>query len=123
PKRIKTVASQIDMAPTLLSLMGISAETPMIGRDLSRPEEHQSTGRALMQFADYFALMQGEKVTVLRPQNEALEGHYSPATRQLKILGTASEEDAHEALAHVLLPSWLYRQQRYDMPLGHPDHE
>ncbi|MCB2425470.1 LTA synthase family protein, partial [Methylophaga pinxianii] len=28
PKRIKTVASQIDMAPTLLSLMGISAETP-----------------------------------------------------------------------------------------------
>ena len=120
PKRIKTVASQIDMAPTLLSLMGISAETPMIGRDLSRPEEHQSTGRALMQFADYFALMQGEKVTILRPQKQALEGHYSPDTRQLEILGPAEEEDAHEALAHVLLPSWLYRQQRYDMPLGHP---
>lgn len=122
PKRIKTVASQIDMAPTLLSLMGISAETPMIGRDLSRPEEHQSTGRALMQFADYFALMQGEKVTILRPQKEALEGHYSPDTRQLEIVGPAKEEDAHEALAHVLLPSWLYRQQRYDMPLGHPAH-
>lgn len=120
PKKIKTVASQIDMAPTLLSLMGISAETPMIGRDLSRPEEHQSSGRALMQFADYFALMQGEKVTILRPQKEALEGHYSPDTRQLEILGPAKEEDAHEALAHVLLPSWLYRQQRYDMPLGHP---
>ncbi|UPH46133.1 LTA synthase family protein [Methylophaga pinxianii] len=120
PKRIKTVASQIDMAPTLLSLMGISAETPMIGRDLSRPEEHQSIGRALMQFADYFALMQGEKVTILRPQKEALEGHYSPDTRQLEIVGPAKEEDEHEALAHVLLPSWLYRQQRYDMPLGHP---
>lgn len=120
PKQIKTVASQIDMAPTLLSLMGISAETPMIGRDLSRPEEHQSPGRALMQFADYFALMQGEKVTVLRPQKEALAGHYSPNVRQLKIIGPAKKEDAHEALAHVLLPSWLYRQQRYDMPLGHP---
>ena len=120
PKRIKTVASQIDMAPTLLSLMGISAETPMIGRDLSRPEEHQSPGRALMQFANYFALMQGEKVTVLRPQKEALEGYYSPDERQLKIIGPANKEDAHEALAHVLLPSWLYRQQRYDMPLGHP---
>ncbi|MTI63443.1 MAG: LTA synthase family protein [Methylophaga sp.] len=123
PKRIKTVASQIDMAPTLLSLMGISAETPMIGRDLSRPEEQQSQGRALMQFADYFALLQGEKVTVLRPQKEALAGHYSPEVRQLEITGPADDEDAHEALAHVLLPSWLYREQRYDMPLGHPLHK
>ncbi|MEX1200164.1 MAG: LTA synthase family protein [Methylophaga sp.] len=122
PKRITTVASQIDMAPTLLSLMGINEPTPMIGRDLSRAEEHQSPGRALMQFADYFALMQGENVTVLRPQQGALAGHYSPVERQLEITGPANEEDAHEALAHVLLPSWLYRQQRYDMPLGHPLH-
>jgi len=116
PKTISTVASQIDMAPTLLSLMGISAATPMIGRDLSSTDEQHSPGRALMQFADYFALMKGEKVTVLRPQQSALEGQYSPLTRQLEIVGPATQADAHEALAHVLLPSWLYRQQRYDMP-------
>lgn len=122
PKKINTVASQIDMAPTLLSLMGISAETPMIGRDLSLPETHHSPGRALMQFSDYFALMQGEKVTVLRPQQSALEGRYTPQSRQLEIIGPASEEATHEALAHSLLPSWLYRQQRYDMPQKHlPD--
>lgn len=121
PKTISTVASQIDMAPTLLSLMGISAETPMIGRDLSMASELQSPGRALMQFADYFALMQGEEVTILRPQQPALAGHYSPHQRQLEILGPAEQEDAHEALAHVLLPSWLYRQQRYDMPIGRPN--
>lgn len=120
PKRIKTVASQIDMAPTLLSLLGISADTPMIGRDLSLPEEQKSKGRALMQFADYFALLQGENVTVLRPGEVALAGVYSPKVRQLKITGKADAHDAHEALAHVLLPSWLYREQRYDMPLGHP---
>jgi phosphoglycerol transferase MdoB-like AlkP superfamily enzyme len=116
PRSIPTVASQIDMPPTLLSLMGISAETPMIGRDLSLEREQQSSGRALMQFADYYALMQGEKVTVLRPQNTALEGYYSPSTRQLKIIGPAAAEDERKALAHVLLPSWLYREQRYDMP-------
>tara|TARA_R110000787_G_scaffold86421_3_gene184360 strand:- start:10071 stop:12035 length:1965 start_codon:yes stop_codon:yes gene_type:complete len=116
PRSIPTIASQIDMPPTLLSLMGISAETPMIGRDLSLEREQQSSGRALMQFADYYALMQGEKVTVLRPQNSALEGHYSPSTRQLKIIGPAAAEDEQKALAHVLLPSWLYREQRYDMP-------
>lgn len=116
PRSIATIASQIDMAPTLLSLMGISVETPMIGRDLTVESEQQSTGRALMQFADNYALMQGENVTVLRPHNTALEGHYSLSTRQLKIIGSASIEDEHEALAHVLLPSWLYREQRYDMP-------
>lgn len=121
PRSIPTVASQIDMAPTLLSLMGVSAETPMIGRDLSLESEQQSTGRALMQFADYYALMQGEKVTVLRPHNSALKGQYSPVSRQLEILGPAVAEDEQEALAHVLLPSWLYREQRYDMPLGRAD--
>lgn len=121
PRSIATVASQIDMAPTLLSLMGISAATPMIGRDLSQESEQQSKGRALMQFADYYALMQGEKVTVLRPQNTALEGHYSLVSRHLNIIGPAAADDEHEALAHVLLPSWLYREQRYDMPLGRAD--
>lgn len=118
PKKIRTIASQIDMATTLLSLMGISAETPMIGRDLSLPEEQLAPGRAIMQFSDYFALMQGDKVTILRPQQSALEGRYNAKKRQLEMTGPAGEEDSHEALAHVLLPSWLYRQQRYDMPTG-----
>ncbi|MCX4189624.1 LTA synthase family protein [Methylophaga sp. OBS3] len=118
PKEIKTVASQIDMAPTLLSLMGIEAETPMIGRDLSLADEQNSSGRALMQFADYFALMRGEDVTVLRPHQPALAGKYSTEQRHLNIEGLATEENAQDALAHVLLPSWLYRQQRYDTPVG-----
>ncbi|THK41230.1 LTA synthase family protein [Methylophaga sp. SB9B] len=118
PRNIPTIASQVDMPPTLLSLMGITAETPMIGRDLSIEAEQQSEGRAVMQFADYYALMQGEKVTVLRPQNSALKGQYSPKSRQLNIIGPAAAEDEHKALAHVLLPSWLYRQQRYNVPSG-----
>lgn len=121
PRKITTVASQIDMAPTLLSLMGISAETPLIGRDLSLPNEQNAKGRALMQFADYFGLMKGENVTILRPDQQALDGHYDHTKRKLEIIGPASAETAHEALAHVLLPSWLYRQQRYDMPLGRVD--
>jgi len=121
PRHISTIASQIDMPTTLLSLMGISATTPMIGRDLSLESEQNSTGRSLMQFADYYAFMQGEKVTILRPQNSSLEGHYSPKSRQLEIVGPASTSDERKALAHVLLPSWLYREQRYDMPLGRAD--
>jgi phosphoglycerol transferase MdoB-like AlkP superfamily enzyme len=49
PQKIAAVASQIDLAPTLLSLMGISGPTPLIGRDFTR--DANSPGRALMQFA------------------------------------------------------------------------
>lgn len=116
PKRITSITSQIDMAPTLLSLLGISAATPMIGRDMTLESEHQCPGRAVMQFADYFALLQGREVTILRPGQTALSGVYDPAVRQLQLTGEATDSDTHEALAHALLPSWLYRQQRYDMP-------
>jgi phosphoglycerol transferase MdoB-like AlkP superfamily enzyme len=36
PKQIKAIASQIDLAPTLLSMIGVSSEHPMIGRDFAR---------------------------------------------------------------------------------------
>jgi len=116
PKRITSVASQIDMPTTLLSLLGINAETPMIGRDMTLESEQQSPGRALMQFADYFALLQGQEVTILRPGQSALSGVYDPEARQLQLTGEATASDTREALAHALMPSWLYRQQRYDMP-------
>src|SRR5690606_6843259 len=49
PKTLKTIASQIDLAPTLLSLMGVDSEHPMIGRDLTR-EADDEPGRAMMQY-------------------------------------------------------------------------
>ena len=69
-----------------------------------------------MQFADYFALLQGQEVTILRPGQSALGGVYDPEARQLQLTGEATASDTREALAHALMPSWLYRQQRYDMP-------
>lgn len=116
PKQIDTLASQIDLAPTLLSLMGISAAHPMIGRDLTDDAELQQPGRALMQFSDYIALMQGRDVTILRPDQPALSGVYDRVAKQLQLQGEAGPEAQRRALAHVLLPSWLYREQRYQLP-------
>lgn len=115
PKRIKSIASQIDLGPTLLSLMGINSFHPMIGRDMSVPEQQAVEGRALMQFENYFALMQGEEVTVLRPEKSALAGRYDFSKRELTMEGQASAAAKQTALAHSLLPSWLYRQQKYDL--------
>ena len=112
PKRIKPVASQIDLAPTLLSLLGISAETPLTGRDFSRDDT--SPGRALMQFDQYFALMQQNQLTILRPQQPAVAAIYDPVAKTVTQLPQAPDvEQQRRALAHVLLPSLLYREQRY----------
>lgn len=70
------LASQIDLAPTLLSLAGVDSCHPMIGRDLSLARD--LPGRALLQFDDYFALMlpdrqrsEWQQLTILKPDGSA----------------------------------------------------
>lgn len=114
PKRIATQASQIDLGATLLSLMGVSSSHPMIGRDLVKDGE--SPGRAIMQFDNYFAWLEGTNVTLLRPNQAPLLGHYDAATGGLSLSAEAPTADAVEkAMAHVMLPSLLYREQRYKL--------
>ncbi len=111
PSRISTLSSQIDLAPTLLSLMGISTCHPMIGRDFA--SDSASTGRAILQFEDYFALMEQEKITILKPDQTAVIAHYNEYKKSLDISGNASTTEMKRALAHVQLPSYLYRERRY----------
>ena len=112
PKRIATIASQVDLAPTLLSLLGVSSSHPMIGRDLVK--DSTTPGRALIQFNDYFAYLEGEKATVLRPGQAPLAARYDAATGAFDPgKGEPAKADTERAMAHVMLPSLLYREQRY----------
>lgn len=115
-RRIKTISSQIDLAPTLLSLMGLEGEHPLVGRDLAKFQD--SPGRAMMQFNDYYAWMDNRfNVIVLRPDQSPLAGIYSPETGNTRYLAEAPEESAvRKALAHALLPLILYREQAYGLP-------
>lgn len=109
---IEPLASQIDLVPTLLSLAGVSACHPMDGRDFIA--DPASPGRALIQFDNLFALMTDEDLTILRPNDTALIGHYDKITRQLNLKsGAADELKQQKALAHVQLPSYLYRERKY----------
>lgn len=118
PKRVKTVASQIDLAPTLLSLMGVDAKHPMPGRDLTR-EADDLPGRAMMQYEQNYGWMEGNQVVVLRPEKEPAFAHYNRQTKHLSAAEAPpadGEALARRALAHALLPAWLYREQRYRLP-------
>jgi phosphoglycerol transferase MdoB-like AlkP superfamily enzyme len=115
-RRIQTVASQIDLAPTLLSLMGVAAEHPLVGHDLAAFPH--APGRAIMQFNDYYAWMDNRfNVTVLRPDQAPLAGVYSRKTGQTRYLEQApNENQVRKALAHALLPLKLYSDRSYGLP-------
>lgn len=113
PQQLNTLASQIDLAPTLLSLAGISSCHPMIGRDLLL--DSTSPGRAVIQFEDLFALMTEQQLTLLKPDGSAVTGHYERASKTLTLSPLpVSEQEQQQALAHVQLPSHLYRESQYD---------
>jgi phosphoglycerol transferase MdoB-like AlkP superfamily enzyme len=118
PKRVKTVASQIDLAPTLLSLMGVDAKHPMPGRDLTREAEDEP-GRAMMQYEQHYAWMEGDQVVVLRPEKAPPLPATTSTDKRLRSVEEAPcrwRRPGPRALAHALLPAWLYREQRYRLP-------
>lgn len=119
PRRIDSIASQIDLAPTLLSLMGINSEHPFPGRDLTRtlPEFGHSPPllrpRAMMQYERNFAWLEDGRVVVLQPEAPPRYFDYDRHTRALHSSDQADPGLARQALASVLMPAWLYREQRY----------
>ncbi|RVU37031.1 alkaline phosphatase family protein [Rheinheimera riviphila] len=112
PGVIKTLSSQIDLAPTLLSMIGVSACHPLLGRDLTL--DSSSPGRALLQFDNYFALMEQHQLTILKPDQTAVLAHYDQKLKQLTLSDQpVSPAQYQKALAQVQLPSYLYRERKY----------
>ncbi|WP_348687034.1 LTA synthase family protein [Rheinheimera aquimaris] len=121
PEILTTLSSQIDLAPTLLSMAGISSCHPMTGRDLLL--DSTSSGRALIQFDNLFALMTEDKLTILKPDGKAVSANYNREHQQLTLSEEAvSPLQQQQALAQVQLPSYLYRERKYndDIPCESP---
>ncbi|WP_293746735.1 sulfatase-like hydrolase/transferase [uncultured Paraglaciecola sp.] len=103
------VVSQIDLAPTLLSLMGIENNSPMLGHDLNSAN---ASGRAMTQYAENFAYMQGDEVTILQPQKAPSNFMYDFADKTLAP-NKLNESLSDIALAHVLWGSLAYENEWY----------
>jgi len=108
---IDTVASQIDLGPTLLSLIDYYGEHPMIGRDLSAAANTERPGRAIMQFNTTQAYMEGDQVIVMQRDQPPKQFRY--VDRRLE---PAEDVDAglkEKALAHSVWSSLAYEQSLY----------
>lgn len=112
----KRLVSQIDLAPTLMSLMGIDQPHPMVGYDLTQKPTNFA-GRAIMQYGKNQAYMTESTITVLRPE----QSHVSFSNNQDRIGTQLNTLDIHVPLAHALFASWAYDQQRYRLPLKQTD--
>lgn len=109
PKVTDSLVSQIDLPTTILGLLHIQDHNPMLGVDLTQVDASYK-GRAIMQFHEYQAYLDGHDLVVLRPSLEALTGHYenhvftqAPVSLNLK----------NKALAHALWASKTYKEQSY----------
>ncbi|NHC05648.1 LTA synthase family protein [Azonexus fungiphilus] len=68
PRRIDRLASQIDIAPTLLGLLGFDYTSTFYGRDMLRDGDWQ--GRALIGNYQHLGLYDGERLAILSPRRQ-----------------------------------------------------
>ena len=68
PKQVDTLASQIDLVPTLLAMLGLEGDSHFVGRDILKmlPED----GRALLSTYQNVGYLKGDLMTVLQPKRK-----------------------------------------------------
>ncbi len=112
PRTISGISSQIDMLPTLLSLIGIDAAHPGIGRDLTSPEYFDGAGRAMMQFNALQAYMENDSVVVLQPKLPP-QTFLLGSDNSLTLIREGDDEMERKALAYSLWGPWMIRMKAY----------
>ena len=110
-QRDEHIVSQVDLPPTLLSLIGISSVNPMLGSDLTQ----HYPDRAIMQYGDNYGYLRGDQLLVLQPGQPATQFHYQLDGETFTPVAVDPALD-RQALAHALWPSWAYFNQRYGLP-------
>lgn len=104
------LASQIDIPPTLLNLMGVEAQIPTPGRELiNLPDSVE--GRAIMQFHDINAFRVENQVIIMQPNKKPLQFEIISDTEFIPT--QLDEELAKDALAHVMGAHYLYKGGKY----------
>lgn len=117
PREDDRLANNLDMPPTLLSLIGVDATTPMIGRDLTKPLAREDE-RAMMQFDKNFGYLTRDSLVVFSPGEKVSTYQYNFADKTLTPKD-ATPEDIERAKAHALLGSMAYKYNWYSADAAH----
>ncbi|HFQ5335041.1 TPA: LTA synthase family protein [Vibrio vulnificus] len=111
PRKDDRLANNIDMPPTLLSLIGIDATSPMIGRDLTKPLARKDE-RAMMQFDKNYGYLTRDSLVVFSPGEKVSSYHYNFEDKSLTPK-EVSQEALDKAKANALFGSMAYKYNWY----------
>ena len=97
PRKVDTLASQIDLAPTLLAMLGLQGDDHFVGRDIltTPPEE----GRALLSTYQNLGYLKGDVMTVLQPKRKIESFRISADGKDAQLISTEPKM-AEEAIAY-----------------------
>ena len=109
------LASQIDLPQTLLSLIGIDSDNPMIGHDLTK-EIPENKLRAMMQFYKNFAWMDSRNnVVIFQPEKPPIEFLYDESSNALIEKQAINLDFTRKAKANALWGSLAYKKDYYSV--------
>jgi phosphoglycerol transferase MdoB-like AlkP superfamily enzyme len=112
--RLETLASSIDVPPTVLGILGLSYDSKFFGQDLFRIDPAQ--GRALMNHNNDVALMRGGRLAVLGLHESATLYDVDMARGEqvkVKTVDAAGRELIEDAIAYYNGADRLYRSGAY----------
>ncbi len=123
-RKLDVLASQIDLAPTLLSLAGTPCEAPFLGTDLLR--EPNAGGRAFVHHDRDVGLLTEDTLVVLGLRKTShVYARVTGAVDAFALVPDAArtpaqEELARDAIAVFQTADELYRAGRFELPRSAP---
>ncbi|MCM2268884.1 MAG: sulfatase-like hydrolase/transferase [Thermoanaerobaculia bacterium] len=120
PGRIETLASSLDVPPSILALLGFDYESRFFGHDLFSIEPRD--GRALMTHNNEIALLRGSRIAVLGLHGEErvfeVEGE---SFRPVVPLDRAARRQLRDAIAYFYGADLEFRRQVGELPSPPPE--
>lgn len=114
PRRFGGVTSQLDVAPTLLSIVGGTWKTTFFGRDLLAREPNEPGTALLVYGKKRFAFIDGPRMTVLaRAKRTAFAQTPGSSKWSPSALLPEHERDAVLATSLLQTAEWLLENDRY----------
>ena len=111
PRVDERLASNLDIPPTLLSLIGVDSISPMIGRDMTKPLAREDE-RAMMQFDKNYGYLTRDNLVIFSPGEKVSSYTYNFNTNELT--PTQVEQSVIErAKANALFGSMAYQNYWY----------
>ncbi|WP_264901699.1 LTA synthase family protein [Vibrio sp. STUT-A11] len=111
PRKDNRISNNIDMPPTLLSLIGVDAKSPMIGRDLTKPLAREDE-RAMMQYDKNFGYLTRDNLVVFSPGEKVTTLSYNFENQTMKPMDVDASI-VERAKANALFASKAYKYGWY----------